>query len=93
MENKEREAQAEKYFNLYDNAPDMYLSIDPDDGSIKECNQTLARKTGYTKEEILGQPVFFLYHPGCLPRVKKAFESFMKTGCCSGGVLLFDGVN
>jgi len=80
MENKELEARAEKYFNLYDTSPDMYLSIDPEDGSIKECNQTVVRKTGYTKEEIIGQPVFFLYHPGCMPRVKKAFQSFTETG-------------
>ncbi len=80
MQNKEREAKTEKYFNLYDNSPDMYLSIDPHDGSIKECNQTLARNTNYTKEEIIGQPVFFLYHPDCLPRVRKAFQSFVETG-------------
>ncbi len=80
MENKEHEVQAEKYVKLYDTSPDMYLSIDPQDGTIKQCNQTLARKTGYTKEEIIGQPVFFLYHPGCMPRVKKAFQSFTETG-------------
>ncbi len=38
MQNKELEAKAEKYFKLYDNSPDMYLSIDPDDGGVKECN-------------------------------------------------------
>ena len=40
----------------------------------------MVRKTGYTKEEIIGQPVFFLYHPGCMPSVKKAFQSFTETG-------------
>jgi len=28
MENKEPEAKAKKYFKLYDNSPDRYLSID-----------------------------------------------------------------
>ncbi|MCZ6491298.1 MAG: response regulator, partial [Acidobacteria bacterium] len=35
---------------------------------------------GYTKEEIIGQPLFFVYHPDCLAKVRVAFDSFVRTG-------------
>jgi len=61
----------EKYRDLYDNAPDMYHSLDKD-GIIIECNETEAKMLGYKKEEIIGRPVtdFFteeskrLFEPG-----------------------------
>ena len=45
-----------KYRELYDNAPDMYHSID-EKGIIIDCNETEARMLGYKKEEIIGRPV------------------------------------
>jgi|GEM_PF-6376806 len=64
----------------YDNSPDMYVSVDPHDASIKDCNQTLADKCGYSKDEIIDRPVFFLYHPDCISEAEKAFKSFVETG-------------
>ncbi len=46
----------EKYKDLYDNAPDMYHSIDKD-GLVIECNETEARLLGYEKHEIIGKPI------------------------------------
>ncbi len=46
----------EKYRDLYDNAPDMYHSLNGD-GIIIACNETEARMLGYRKEEIIGRPV------------------------------------
>ena len=46
----------EKYRDLYDNAPDMYHSVD-NDGIIIECNETEARIFGCGKEEIIGKPI------------------------------------
>jgi len=46
----------QKYRDLYDNAPDMYHSLDKD-GIIIDCNETEARMLGYKKEEIIGRPV------------------------------------
>ena len=68
-----------KYQDLYDNAPDMFASVDTT-GKIVGCNQTLAAATGYTKKEIIGHPCFDMYHPDCMEDVKKAFESFVGTG-------------
>ncbi|MDQ5988298.1 MAG: hypothetical protein CSYNP_04058 [Syntrophus sp. SKADARSKE-3] len=46
----------EKYRDLYDNAPDMYHSIDRE-GIIIDCNETEAMMLGYKKEEIIGRPI------------------------------------
>ncbi len=69
-----------RYHDLYDNAPDMFVSVDPETAAIKECNQTLATALGYTNEEIVGRPIFGLYHPDCMEDVQKAFRSFVETG-------------
>lgn len=45
-----------KYRDLYDNAPDMYHSVDKD-GIIIDCNETEARIFGYEKEEIIGRSI------------------------------------
>jgi PAS domain S-box-containing protein len=46
----------EKYRDLYDNAPDMYHTLDKN-GIIVDCNETEARMLGYKKEEIIGRPL------------------------------------
>ena len=46
----------EKYRDLYDNAPDMYHTLDKN-GIIADCNETGARMLGYKKEEIIGRPI------------------------------------
>ncbi|HEX8947986.1 MAG TPA: ATP-binding protein [Dissulfurispiraceae bacterium] len=47
--------QVKKYRDLYDNAPDMYHSLDKN-GVIIDCNETEARVLGYRKDEIIGRP-------------------------------------
>ena len=69
-----------RYADLYEHAPDMYASVEAATGKIIQCNQTLAQVTGYSKEEIIGRPVFELYHPDCLEEAKRAFQSFVTTG-------------
>ena len=74
-----RDSEA-KYLDLYENAPDMYVSVDAATGTMSQCNQTLAEKTGYTKDEILGRPVLEIYHPDSLEGAKGAFQEFIRTG-------------
>ncbi len=78
----------EKYRDLYDNAPDMYCSVSPITSAIIECNKTLFEATGYTKEEIIGKPVFEMYDPSMLVEVKEAFDQFSKTGMVRNKELL-----
>jgi len=69
-----------KYQDLYDNAPDMFCSVDAKTEKIIQCNQTLAHQTGYTKEEIIGRPIFERYHSDCLEEAKKTFQLFLSSG-------------
>ena len=61
-----------KYFDLYENAHDMYVSVDASAGTVLQCNQTLVQASGYAREEILGRPVFEMYHPDSLEGAKAA---------------------
>ena len=63
-----------KFKDLYDNAPDMYVSVDARSSLIIECNQTLVNNLGYTKKEIIGRPIFEMYHPDSLDGAKKEFQ-------------------
>jgi PAS domain S-box-containing protein len=74
---KESEA---RYHDMYDNAPDMFVSVMAETAKIRDCNQTLADNLGYSKEEIIDRPIFDMYHPDCMEDVKKAFHSFVTTG-------------
>ena len=70
----------QQYRDLYDNSPDMYCSVDADSGKITRCNQTVADKTGFRKDEIVGRHLFEMYHPECLPEAKRAFHAFHQHG-------------
>ncbi len=70
----------QRYADLYDNAPDMYVSVDAKTTKVKQCNQTLAKKLGYSKQWIIGKPIFELYHLDCMKKVEAAFQTFVETG-------------
>lgn len=74
---KESEAQ---YQDLYDNAPDMFVSVDAANARIIRCNLTLSQAMGYTRDEILGRPIFDMYHPDCLAQVRRNLATFLETG-------------
>ncbi len=68
----------EQYQDLYDHAPDMYFSIKPD-GTMTSVNQYGAEYLGYSKEELIGEPVWKIVHNDNLKRVKKQIsEIFSK---------------
>lgn len=71
----------EIYQHLYDSSPTMLISIDIKTASIIRCNETLARKLGYTKEEISGKPIFELYTAESAKNARdNLFPLFAKTG-------------
>ncbi|MFA9390039.1 MAG: PAS domain S-box protein [Prolixibacteraceae bacterium] len=78
----------ERFRDLYNNSPDMYASISPLDASILQCNETLLRNLGYNREEIIGAPIYKVYHESCKREVEKAFQQFIETGEVSGKELL-----
>ncbi|NOZ75105.1 MAG: PAS domain S-box protein [FCB group bacterium] len=69
-----------KYLDSYENAPDMFVSVDARTAKILRCNRTLTRALGYAKKEIIDQPVFFIYHPDCYEEAKRCFRKFTETG-------------
>jgi diguanylate cyclase (GGDEF)-like protein/PAS domain S-box-containing protein len=69
-----------KYQDYYDNAPDMFVSVDAKTERIIECNNTASLKTGYSKDEIIGLHVAEIYHPDCEENRKEIFQQFMTTG-------------
>jgi len=72
------------YEDLYNNAHDMFISVSVNGAILMQCNETLLDTLGYEREEIVGQPVFLLYHPDCLDEVKNdVFPTFCRTGIIS----------
>lgn len=69
-----------RYRSLYDAAPDMMASVDPQTAQLKECNQAVVDRLGYSREELLNRSIFELYHPDCLEAVREAFDAFATTG-------------
>lgn len=78
----------EKFYDLYNNAPDMYISIDAETGEILECNDTVIKTTGYNKDELIGRKVFEIYHPDSRERATDVFNQFRKTGEVKGEDLI-----
>ncbi|KOY53076.1 chemotaxis protein CheB [Polaribacter dokdonensis] len=74
------EVTKQKYKRLYNNAPDMFVSVDPKNGEVLECNKTLLDKTGFTRKDVIGAQILDLYHKDSKDDAKKVFELFKKNG-------------
>lgn len=74
---KESEA---RYIDLYEHAPDMYVSVNAVTTLIEKCNSTLLSSLGYSREEIIGRPFFEIYHPDSRENVEEVFKVFLETG-------------
>ncbi|NQW16444.1 MAG: PAS domain S-box protein [Chloroflexi bacterium] len=74
-----RESEA-RYRDLFDNAPDMYVSIDVTTGKITECNKSTLNALGYQNDELIGKRVFELNHPDSLVRGMEVFRESQTTG-------------
>lgn len=51
-----REAE-QVYFDLYENAPDMYVLVDLDGGIIRRCNRKLCETLGVARSNLVGSPI------------------------------------
>ena len=67
---KKLKGALQEYTNLYNNVPDMLVSVDAKTGNVIQCNQTLIDKLGYERSEIIGHPALDFYHPDCLEESK-----------------------
>jgi len=66
--------------DFYENAPDLFVSVDAITGKILQCNETFVRSLGYAKHEVLGKSVTFVYHPDCEKDRMKVFQAFVSRG-------------
>ena len=84
---KLRESE-EKFRILYNQSPDMYASVSPEDNRILMCNDTFLRKMGYERDEVLGALIFDMYHEAALPLAKETCEELKKVGKLRGKELI-----
>lgn len=69
-----------RYLDLYNNAPDMFVSVDLATQRVTECNDTFLNVTGFYKSEVIDKHVYDLYHPDCMDQTRRSFGQFMATG-------------
>ena len=69
-----------RYEDLYENAPDMCASVDAGSARIVQCNRTLVRMTGFTKDELIGRAVVELYPTRQREAVQAIWNEFQGTG-------------
>lgn len=77
---EELKSNVQKYKDLYNNAPAMCMSVKYLTGEVIECNDTLLKKTGFKRSEVIGKHIFSFFHPDCLENAKKDVELFNATG-------------
>ena len=86
--NKALKESEERFRVLYNNSPDMYVSVSAEDGSIIQCNETLLKNLAYSREEIIGAPIYKIHHEKCLGEVKNVFQQVVETGEVLGKELI-----
>ncbi|PCJ86181.1 MAG: hypothetical protein COA57_06590 [Flavobacteriales bacterium] len=67
------------YKDLWENSAEMHVNVEPH-GNIRNCNKALCERLGYEKDEIVGKPIFFVYHKDSLGDAKVAFDNFISKG-------------
>ncbi len=73
--------KSEQQFRLlFDESPVMYAIVEAHTAVILQCNQTLATKLGYPKDELEGKTLFDIYSPTVHSSVRNTFTKFLKTG-------------
>jgi diguanylate cyclase (GGDEF)-like protein/PAS domain S-box-containing protein len=75
----ERARAKNKYRNLYDQSPDMFVTVDIHSSKIIDCNQTLLSITGFTRSNVLGQSALTLCDPGSRELARATFKQFLAT--------------
>ncbi len=87
LNDKLRESE-KKYHDLYENAPDMYHTINKK-GIITECNRTEAKMLGYSKDELIGKSVFDIQTTASRRIGRKAMKGLFRSGEIKGLELQF----
>lgn len=76
---RKQQASEERYRDLFDNAPDIYIILDPN-GTIIDINQRCCSQLGYKIKEVTGTPIFEYIHPDDLEKVGRIMGYIYRTG-------------
>jgi PAS domain S-box-containing protein len=96
------EASESRYLDLYEHAPDMFISIDVTTQRVTECNKTIVEATGFTRTEIVDRHIYDLFDAESRTEVRRARQRFLDSGrakdvelrlVCSDGRLLDTSMN
>ena len=73
--------QAERvYFDLFENAPDLFALIDAASGAVTRCNRKFCETLGYGRREIVGRPAMDFVDPATGEEAQRMFRSFFEGG-------------
>jgi PAS domain S-box-containing protein len=78
-----RDSEA-RYRDYYQQAPDAYLSVDPESGLVIECNETTMEMLGRPRDDVIGHKVFEFYTPESFDRVQEALRELQDLGVLHG---------
>ncbi len=73
-----------RYRELYDNSPDMLISVNTETGLITDCNQAALDEFGYSSEEFIGMDRLKLFPPESLRHANALWAKFKLTGLVKG---------
>ena len=71
--------EKEKYQRLYDESPFLFRTIDLN-GIIIDCNKSYADHLGYSKDELIGTPIFKTTAEQSHEAMQDSLETWKKTG-------------
>jgi PAS domain S-box-containing protein len=76
----ENDESVREYFDIYYHAHDMVVSVDMQTEKVLQCNRAVIETLGYGRAEIVGHPVFQLYHQDYVEDAKELFRVITETG-------------
>ncbi len=77
--NEELFETREKYKSIFEEAPNMILSLDSE-GIILDCNNRTYLLLGYTKDELVGQSFTKMFYPASAEKATQSLREIFKTG-------------
>ncbi|MFP4475621.1 MAG: PAS domain S-box protein [Desulfatibacillaceae bacterium] len=73
---RELEESRREYQELYDYAPDMYITVRSGTGLVTRCNRTLLETLGYDKAQVVGREIDSLFAPSSARNAGKVHETW-----------------
>ena len=76
----ENDESVREYFDIYFHAYDMIVSVDVNTDKVLRCSKAVMERLGFGRAEIVGHPIFKLYHQDCVEDAKELFRVIAETG-------------